>query len=142
MKKTKLIYLIMFWIFFSFLNFIRPIRKAIQQDGNIDNIYNQILSLFAVLLIILLVGLFNLYKWAINMAIALVFVFAIMPVINIAIIGIANWKIATFVLVAEIFNILILIYLLKPQNRKYFQDFREQKEKDKNYRKLGNKMGK
>ncbi|MBP8081782.1 MAG: hypothetical protein KAZ87_01140 [Spirochaetes bacterium] len=127
----------MFWLFVVYSIFSRHIREIVLRDEFSGGLLRPIVLLvLPVAVIAVIFGLYKLYKWAINTSIVLFSLCMIVPLLNFYLIGVLNYKIEVIILVIEMFNILSLVYLIKPANRKYFAEFVKEKDLQKSMRKI------
>jgi len=137
MKRPKLMFLVMFWLFFVFSLVSRPIREFALQYAEPGGLIRPLVLLvlpFAVFALIF--GLFKFYKWAINTSIILLALYAVILLANIFFWGISNVNTGIAVFGIEAFNVLSIVYLTKPSNRRYFIEFAKEKDQQKSMRKI------
>ena len=137
MKRPKLMFLVMFWLFFIFSLVSRPIREfALQYAEPGGLIRPLVLFVLPFTVFALIFGLFRLYKWAINTSIVLLGLYAVILLVNLLFTGISNINTGIAVFIMEVFNVLSIVYLIKPSNRKYFIEFAKEKDQQKRMRKI------
>lgn len=140
MKRPKVLFLVMTWLFVDFAILSRPLRESAMQIYEVDTIVRQIVLLMPLVIFAILYGLFRLYVWAINLSILMFVLYFAILLINIYNNGIRNFQTGVVILVFEVFNILSVIYLIKPDNRKYFKEFVKEREQEKKFRKMARKL--
>ena len=137
MKRPRLMFVIMFWFFIDYAVVSRPLRDIAMQIGDVENIIRQLFLIIPFFIFVIIFGLFRLYIWSINTTLLIFILFFIMPLINIFNNGIANIQTGIMILIFQAFNIISIVYLLNTKNRKYFEDYKNEKDKEKKFKKIG-----
>jgi len=129
--KPKGIYLVVIWFWLSLTMQEKPIFDLLKSSpGSISGFEQLIVLFFLLFLIFMTVNLLRVKMGAVNTAVIFFMIVAIFPIIKILFgsLKIPPMRITILLLIIEIFNIISLWYLLTPNNRKIFKEYRKERD--------------